>query len=133
LTSTPDVSGVPTIAGLHELLGRYDAILCDVWGVLIDGKRHFPPAAEALIRFRATGGRVVLVTNAARPDAEVRRQLLGLGLPQETFDDLVSAGELTLDQMVARMGQACHHLGARQRPLRGSRPASRRAAAAGRA
>lgn len=111
MTSTPDVSGVPTIAGLHDLLGRYDAILCDVWGVLIDGKRHFPPAAEALIRFRASGGRVVLVTNAARPDAEVRRQLLGLGLPAESFDDLVSAGELTLQEMVARKGQACHHLG----------------------
>lgn len=111
MTSTPDVSGVPIIAGLHELLGRYDAILCDVWGVLIDGKRHFPPAAEALIRFREAGGRVVLVTNAARPDAEVRRQLLGLGLPAECFDDLVSAGEVTLQEMIARKGQACYHLG----------------------
>jgi HAD superfamily hydrolase (TIGR01459 family) len=108
---TPTIPGVPTIAGLRELAGRYDAILCDVWGVLIDGKRHFPPAADALIRFRDQGGRVVLVTNAARPDAEVRRQLLGLGLPAETFDDLVSAGELTLLEMIARKGQPCYHLG----------------------
>jgi HAD superfamily hydrolase (TIGR01459 family) len=108
---TQTTSGVPTIAGLHELVGRYDAILCDVWGVLIDGKRHFPPAADALIRFRDQGGRVVLVTNAARPDAEVRRQLLGLGLPAESFDDLVSAGELTLLEMIARKGQSCYHLG----------------------
>jgi HAD superfamily hydrolase (TIGR01459 family) len=108
---TPTLPGVPTIAGLHELVGRYDAILCDVWGVLIDGKRHFPQAADALIRFRQQGGRVVLVTNAARPDAEVRRQLLGLGLPAEAFDDLVSAGELTLLEMIARKGQACYHLG----------------------
>jgi len=102
---------VPTIAGLHELVGRYDAILCDVWGVLIDGKKHFPKAAEALKRFRAQGGRVVLVTNASRPDAEVRRQLLGLGLPADAFDDLVSAGELTCREIVARKGQACYHLG----------------------
>ena len=58
------VSGVPTIAGLHELVGRYDAILCDVWGVLIDGRRHFPDAAAALRQFRAKDGRVVLITNA---------------------------------------------------------------------
>lgn len=102
---------IPQIAGLHEIAGRYDAILCDVWGVLIDGKRHFPAAAEALKRFRDQGGRVVLVTNASRPDAEVRRQLLGLGLPEYAFDDLVSAGELTLREMVARKGQACYHLG----------------------
>ncbi|WP_424360536.1 TIGR01459 family HAD-type hydrolase [Methylocystis parvus] len=99
------------ISGLHELAGRYDAILCDVWGVLIDGKKHFPRAADAMKRFRAQGGRVVLITNASRPDAEVRRQLLGLGLPEYAFDDLVSAGELTCREIVARKGQACYHLG----------------------
>ncbi|WP_457798480.1 TIGR01459 family HAD-type hydrolase [Methylocystis sp. S23] len=99
------------ISGLHELADRYDAILCDVWGVLIDGRKHFPRAADALRRFRAQGGRVVLITNASRPDAEVRRQLLGLGLPEDAFDDLVSAGELTCREIVARKGQACHHLG----------------------
>ncbi len=108
---TTAAGGVSEIAGLRELVGRYDAILCDVWGVLIDGKRHFPAAAAALQTFRDQGGRVVLVTNAARPDAEVRRQLLGLGLPEPAFDDLVSAGELTLLDMVSRKGQACYHLG----------------------
>ncbi len=102
---------IPQIDGLHDIAGRYEAILCDVWGVLIDGKKHFPQAADALRRFRDQGGKVVLVTNASRPDAEVRRQLLGLGLPETAFDDLVSAGELTLNEMVARKGQACHHLG----------------------
>lgn len=106
--ATPDI---PLVAGLSEIAGRYDAILCDVWGVLIDGRRHFPEAAAALRRFRATGGRVVLITNASRPDAEVRDQLLALGLPADCFDDLVSAGELTLHEIVARADQACHHLG----------------------
>lgn len=105
---TPDI---PVIAGLSEIADRYDAILCDVWGVLIDGRRHFPEAARALCQFRARGGRVALITNASRPDAEVRRQLLDLGLPVDCFDDLVSAGELTLREIVARAGQTCHHLG----------------------
>jgi HAD superfamily hydrolase (TIGR01459 family) len=110
LTPTP-TAPVPTLAGLRDLAGRYDALLCDVWGVLIDGKKHFPKAADALRRFRAGGGCVVLITNASRPDAEVRRQLLGFGLPEDAFDDLVSAGELTLREIVARKGQACYHLG----------------------
>ena len=102
---------VPTVEGLSEIADRYDALLCDVWGVLIDGKRHFPCAAAALRRFRAKGGTVVLITNASRPDEEVRRQLLGMGLPADCFDDLVSAGELTLREMLARKGQASYHLG----------------------
>ncbi len=106
-----DESRVPFIAGLHELADGYDAILCDGWGVLIDGRRHFPEATEALRRFRATGGTVVLITNASRPDDEVRRQLLGLGVPQDCFDDLASAGELALREIVARDGQAVYHLG----------------------
>lgn len=106
-----DARNVPFIAGLHDLAESYDAILCDGWGVLIDGRRHFPRAAEALRRFRAKGGTVVLITNASRPDDEVRRQLLGLGVPQDCFDDLVSAGELALREIVARKGQAVYHLG----------------------
>ncbi len=102
---------IPLISGLAEIAPRYDAILCDVWGVLIDGKRHFPHAAEALKKFRAQGGTVVLITNASRPDDEVRRQLCGMGLPADCFDDLVSAGELTLREIVSRKGQACYHLG----------------------
>jgi len=42
-------------------------VLCDVWGVVHNGVRAFPEAVEALRRFRMTGGRVVLVTNAPRP------------------------------------------------------------------
>jgi HAD superfamily hydrolase (TIGR01459 family) len=107
---------IPLIAGLAALAPRYDALLCDAWGVLIDGEKHFPAAAAALENFRAGGGVVVLVTNASRPSAEVRRQLLRLGAPESCFDDLISAGELALREIVARAGRirpqfACHHLG----------------------
>jgi HAD superfamily hydrolase (TIGR01459 family) len=102
---------IPIVSGLSQLAHRYDAILCDVWGVLIDGVVHFPKAADALLRFREGGGSVVLITNASRPSEEVCRQLMGLGLPRDCFDDLISAGELTLREIIARKGQACHHLG----------------------
>jgi HAD superfamily hydrolase (TIGR01459 family) len=106
VTSSP-----PLVAGLSALAGRYDALLCDVWGVLIDGVVAFPAAAEALRRFRAGGGAVTLITNASRPSAEVGAQLAGFGLPRENYDDIVSAGELTLQEMFRRRGEACHHLG----------------------
>jgi HAD superfamily hydrolase (TIGR01459 family) len=102
---------VPTISGLSELAPRYDAILCDVWGVLIDGLRCFPSAAAALRAFRRQGGRVALITNASRPSAEVTRQLDGLGVPRDCWDAIVSAGELALREIVARRGQSCFHLG----------------------
>ena len=46
------------------LAGRYDVLLCDVWGVVHNSIVAFPHAADALARFRQTGGAVVLITNA---------------------------------------------------------------------
>lgn len=104
-------SAPPLISGLGELAGRYDALLCDVWGVLIDGRAHFPEAAAALAEFRRRGGTVVLITNASRPSKEVEAQLTRLGVPHGSYDSLVSAGETILSEIIARKGQACHHLG----------------------
>ena len=52
------------LSGLGEVAADYDAILCDVWGVIHNGRAAFKPACEALVNFRAQGGRVILITNA---------------------------------------------------------------------
>ena len=49
-----------TIASLDEISGRYAAILCDVWGVLHNGVRHFEQAAAALAAARERGAAVVM-------------------------------------------------------------------------
>ena len=46
-----------SIGAVPELVGRYDAVLCDVWGVLHDGRAVFPGAPDALIELRAAGVR----------------------------------------------------------------------------
>ena len=58
-----------TISGLRDLGPRYDAILCDVWGVVHNGRQHFAAACDALTRFRVGGGVVVLVSNPTPPSA----------------------------------------------------------------
>src|SRR5436190_430052 len=46
---------------------HYDAVLCDVWGVVHNGVAAHPDAADALTKFRGQGGTVVLISNAPRP------------------------------------------------------------------
>ncbi|HLQ20311.1 MAG TPA: TIGR01459 family HAD-type hydrolase, partial [Tabrizicola sp.] len=48
------------IRALADLTGRYDAVFCDLWGCLHNGKAAYPAAVAALQGFRATGGKVVL-------------------------------------------------------------------------
>ena len=58
-------------SGLAELAPRYDLLLCDLWGVVHNGRHVFAPAVAALRRFRDGGGTVVFITNAPRPQAPV--------------------------------------------------------------
>ena len=107
---------VPTLRGLSAVAGRYDLILCDVWGVLHDGTRAHVQAGEALIRFRALSGdgrarRVVLVSNAPRPAAGVRAILDGFGVPRAAYDAILTSGDLTRRLLAEHPGARIHHLG----------------------
>jgi HAD superfamily hydrolase (TIGR01459 family) len=99
------------LTGLREISSRYEAILCDVWGVVHNGRASFAAACDALARFRSTGGVVVLVTNAPRPNPPVRKQLAGLGVPDRTFDDIVTSGDVTLARIADHGEAPVHHIG----------------------
>ncbi|MCG6122153.1 MAG: TIGR01459 family HAD-type hydrolase [Microvirga sp.] len=106
------------ITGLSEIAADYDAVFCDVWGVLHNGMRAYPAAAEALTRFRAEGKPVVLITNAPRPGDSVIGQLDRLGVPRTAFDDIVSSGDLTRADVRERAGAGVFHLGPeRDKPI----------------
>jgi HAD superfamily hydrolase (TIGR01459 family) len=102
---------VRQISGLSEISGRYDAVLCDIWGVLHNGVASFPPASEALSSFRARGGAVVLITNAPRPSPPVVRQVLKLGVPPEAFDAVATSGDVTIGLMKRETGDRVLHIG----------------------
>ncbi len=93
------------------LAGRYDVVLSDVWGVLHNGLESFPAACEALSRYRAGGGCVALITNAPRPGEVVVRLLDRLKVPRESYDTIVSSGDVTRTEMAARPDKAVFHIG----------------------
>jgi ribonucleotide monophosphatase NagD (HAD superfamily) len=57
---------------LSDLAADYDALLCDVWGVIRDGRSIVPEALDALAGFRAQGGTVVLLSNSPRRASSIR-------------------------------------------------------------
>ena len=102
---------IPILTGVRDLLKAYDVVLCDVWGVIHNGREHFAQACAALTKFRETGGRVVLVTNAPRPNQPVREQLDRLGVPRSAFDDIVTSGDVTLAFIASHGNAPLHHIG----------------------
>jgi HAD superfamily hydrolase (TIGR01459 family) len=106
------------LSGLGEAQGHYDAVLCDVWGVLHNGERSFPAAAQALSQLRRLGKAVTLITNAPRPKAEVAAQLTTFGITPESYDAIATSGDVCAHAIVERAPQRPYHLGpARDRPV----------------
>ncbi|MBI5261187.1 MAG: TIGR01459 family HAD-type hydrolase [Bradyrhizobium sp.] len=96
---------------LRELVDGVDIVLSDIWGVVHNGLESFPEACEALHTFRSRGGVVILITNAPRPADSVQRQLRKLGVADETYDAIVSSGDLTRLYVADHPGRKVFWLG----------------------
>lgn len=97
------------------LLADYDVLLCDIWGVLHSGGDAHPDAADALLRFRAKGGTVILVSNAPMAAAAVGRLLDAKKLPRDAWDTIVCSGEIALAHIAVRSYRQLHRIGPQKR------------------
>jgi HAD superfamily hydrolase (TIGR01459 family) len=106
---------MPEIPALTDhfstLASRYDAVLCDVWGVVHNGVAAHKDACEALARFRAGGGTVILISNAPRPREWVFRSLDRLHVPHEAYDGLVTSGDVTRAFLKGHPGETVFLIG----------------------
>ncbi|RUW70173.1 MULTISPECIES: TIGR01459 family HAD-type hydrolase [unclassified Mesorhizobium] len=105
MADSPDIIG-----SLADLSGSYDAILCDVWGVVHNGEWHFPQAAQALAATRAANVPVVLITNSPRRSADVVAQMNAIGVPTDAYDRIVTSGDVTRD-LIAEGPRKIFHIG----------------------
>ena len=96
---------------LREIIDGVEVILSDIWGVVHNGLEAFPEACAALHAFRQRGGTVILITNAPRPADSVQRQLRKLDVADETYDAIVSSGDLTRHFVADHPGRKVFWLG----------------------
>ena len=101
----------PIIGSLDDIASRYQAILCDVWGVVHNGVRAFPDACSALARARekGSGGRADHQRAAARPRR--RRTVRNRSACRPSaWDAVVTSGDVTRD-LIAAGPRKIYHLG----------------------
>lgn len=90
------------LPGLSAVAADYDILLCDVWGVIHNGRESWPEACEALTRFNEQGGHVVLISNSPRPSHDVVAQLDALGVPRSSWKAFVTSGDATRAELARR-------------------------------
>jgi HAD superfamily hydrolase (TIGR01459 family) len=100
-----------TLDRLGDLAGRYDVLLCDIWGVIHNGREAFPEPCAALTRWRESVGPVVLISNSPRPSPQVLVQLDGFGVPREAYSALVTSGDVTRHMLAERAPGPAYKIG----------------------
>ena len=96
---------------MKNLSARYPVWLCDVWGVVHDGHKPIASAVTALEQHRATGGKVVFITNAPRPMAAIQAHLDHIGVARAAYDAMVTSGDVTQSLMLKRASKGLFHIG----------------------
>jgi HAD superfamily hydrolase (TIGR01459 family) len=105
------MTGLRFVERLRDVVDGVDVVLSDIWGVVHNGLEAFPEACEALHIYRRRGGAVILITNAPRPAEAVQRQLRKLGIADDTYDAIVSSGDLTRHYVADHPGRKMFWLG----------------------
>ncbi|WP_455481760.1 TIGR01459 family HAD-type hydrolase [Bartonella sp. B35(2025)] len=82
---------------IDTIIAHYDAVFCDVWGVVHDGVNVFEPALQVLHKIRQMGKNVIFLTNSPRPREEVIAQLQNMNVHSDYYDAIVTSGDVTRD------------------------------------
>lgn len=99
------------ISGLGQVAEDYDALLCDIWGVMHNGKVPYKAAIDALERFRGERGPVILISNSPRPSAAIPAQFEQVGVLGEPYDAIVTSGDATINELARRAPGPAFKLG----------------------
>tara|TARA_B100000929_G_scaffold290554_1_gene284575 strand:+ start:2035 stop:2886 length:852 start_codon:yes stop_codon:yes gene_type:complete len=103
---------IKKINNFQDIEDNYDALICDVWGVIHNGRELFESVNDCLVNFRSKQKPVVLLSNAPRPSKYIERMLNQLGLDRKSFNEIVTSGDLTMSALnESHYGSKCYHIG----------------------
>ena len=107
------------LTGLAGIAVNYDAYILDLWGVVHNGHHPYPGVLECMEKLRAGGKPLILVSNAPRTNDHVVAFLDTIGVKRETFDYILTSGNITREILMRRehpflkgKGKAFYQIGA---------------------
>lgn len=94
------MTGHRWIEGLSDIFDAFDLFLIDQFGVLHDGVEAYGEALQCLTHLKANEKRVVLLSNSGKRAAANRARLRQFGFTHESFDHVVTSGEVAWQGIV---------------------------------
>jgi HAD superfamily hydrolase (TIGR01459 family) len=101
------------ISGLSAIADRFDDVLLDQYGVLHEGRAVFPSAGACVAALRAAGKRVLVLSNSGKRAAENLKRIADHGLPGDSYDGVITSGEVAWHGLRQRVEPPFEKLGVR--------------------
>ena len=95
---------MPEITHLSEIASQFDAFFIDQFGVLLDGKKPYPDASEALKALSGLGKPIILLSNSGKRGETNARRLVQYGFARNSFQEVLSSGEVAHAQLASAIG-----------------------------
>ena len=86
--------------GLRSIVENYDFFFIDLWGVVHNGIKLHENAIEALNEISNAKKNYVLLTNAPRPNKNVKIFLEKMGMDKSIFEKVYTSGEAALNYLI---------------------------------
>lgn len=102
---------LPVLQAFAEIADQYDALLCDIWGVIHNGRAPYPGVVDALKAYRARGGLVALLSNVPKPRGPIPAQLARIGVDDHCFDTVITSGDAIRAVLGARAPGPFYRIG----------------------
>ncbi len=106
------------ISGLREVQNDFDAFILDLWGLVHDGEKPYPPSADTLRALKESGKKTLLLSNAPRRAHALIEAMTKMGIGRDLYGEVLSSGEATRAALIAKddpffagLGQTVYHLG----------------------
>lgn len=96
------------IERLDEITDDYKAIICDIWGVLHNGRDIHQEAVAALRKARAKGKRIILLTNAPKCSDIIQARFAKMGVADKFWDETVTSGDCVRDNFAFESKKVFH-------------------------
>lgn len=106
------------ISGLREVESDFDGFILDLWGLVHDGEKPYPPSAETLRALKVAGKKTLLLSNAPRRAHALVDAMTRMGIGRDLYGEVLSSGEATREALIKRddpffaaLGAKAYHLG----------------------
>jgi HAD superfamily hydrolase (TIGR01459 family) len=87
------------IAGIVQIIDRYEYFIIDLWGVVHDGSNLYPYSLDAIKKLALASRKVIFLSNAPRRKQKVIERLDQFGIGREYYHDVVTSGELVYREL----------------------------------